>query len=457
MVVKMQGRQDILVDDSIHSAEISIVQVGWAAVNKRKKHGQGMLESTFIKSCEVWFWISFYLSIIIFLSMLLSMPTSLIPLHNAIKFPAYWWEVIIHAALGYTLYEVLNTIVECRMVFNFDFLTSIGFFLRFYTLNLLSLLVSSCTCYLVWTLWLGFNHPIPFLGIIGYIFSNLTHFVSLWFQFPYHLRNKEVARRMFVAYILYRLWSLFYSNQLLGIKMIMDKLPLEIQWIMSVILPINRELNLLVFIKLLKKCIDPKTTVFLVPKLAATIVVNNSHAFSIAMIFSSTTKTTCYCILAVDFVLNLIMSYKIIRLYRNISPIDRSENEGSILEKTEETLQLFAIEAIEFLVPIVYSITFVIAYYGPNAELIGNIRNNDWNFQSVDDIASFLGDMFLMFFIDFTSCIISGFALWKFSSTSFFREGYKMLKNFWPFVSIKMGGMIVMVVTLNYALLIFRY
>ena len=127
-----------------------------------------------------------------------------------------------------------------------------------------------------------------------------------------------------------------------------------------------------------------------------------------------------------------------------------------MVEKTEETLQLFAIETIEFLVPIIYSITFVMAYYGPNAELIGNIRNNDWNFQSVDDIASFLSDMFLMCFIDFTSCIISGLSLWIYASTSLFQEGYKVLKIFWPFVSIKMGGMIVMVVIFNYAWLIFH-
>jgi hypothetical protein len=221
----------------------------------------------------------------------------------------------------------------------------------------------------------------------------------------------------------------------------MDKIPLMMQWVMAIIFPLQRELNLWVLSKLLEKSINFRNTTPLIPTLTATISVNVVHAFFIAIVISSqATEMTSYCILAVEFLLNLYSSYKILRLHRKTSPIN--DTEKRILEKKEETVLLFAIEIMEFLVPLIYIVTFAMAYYGPNADIIGNIKNSDWTYKAVEDVSDFVGDLFMIFFIDFASCIISGLVLWKFADLNFFEECYKMMKVFWPMMSVKMGGKI---------------
>ena len=219
--------------------------------------------------------------------------------------------------------------------------------------------------------------------------------------------------------------------------MMMNMLPLEIQWIMAIILPINRELNVWVICKLLEKSTDYNTTVPLIPKLTATTLLNTGHACFLATVISSlSTDVTSYSILFVDFALNLFMLHKIIKLHRKTSPTDAREMERRMIEKTENIVQLFAIETVEFLAPIIYSVTYAIAYYGPNAEMIGTVKGTFWNFKEMDDMTSFQSNLFLMFVIEFTSAITCGLALWKFCSTNFLQEGYNMLKVFFHILSV---------------------
>jgi hypothetical protein len=226
----------------------------------------------------------------------------------------------------------------------------------------------------------------------------------------------------------------------------MNHLPLETQWIMAIIFPLQREFGSWVYVKFLTKSIDMKTTIPLIPKLVGSMSVNIGHAFFIATVLSSgIPPITCYFILSMDVVFNLYNSYKIIKIQTKVAP----EN-LKIFQKTEETILLFLSETIEFLAPIAYIITFAMAYYGPNGELIGGVKNDDWGFKEVEDLHSFVMDLFLMVFVDFTCCIISALLLWKFSSTNFLREGYKMLKFCWPLASVKMAGILVMVRYLNY-------
>ena len=125
--------------------------------------------------------------------------------------------------------------------------------------------------------------------------------------------------------------------------------------------------------------------------------------------------------------------------------MDEREHEKRFMEMKEDTLCLFAIETVEFVVPLVYFITFLMAFYGPNGDIIGNIRNSDWQYKEVEDVLSFIENLIMMFLVDFTSFIISGLVLWKFSATNLLEEGYKMLKMYWLIMSIKVGGKLLQV------------
>ena len=433
-------------DENIQPKRIVTNELNPLETRDGMKHGQELLIPTSAKFSEACIWNFLYLFIIIVSSTLLSMPITLIPLHNSIEFPEFWWEIIIPFSLGSGVFVAVNLVLECQMIFNFECFKSLKVVLRLYLFNLLALIITVCMCYTIWTASLGYNHPIPYLGVILFIVTNITICISIWFQFPYQLRSQKDVRNRIVAYFLFRLWLRFYGIQTLAFKKIILMIPLDMQWTVAIILPILRELNLGVTIKLLKKATDLDSTVPLIPKLTATVIINLGHACFLATIISSlVTDFTSYSILAVDFIINLFLTYKIIKMHRKVSPTDAREKEKRMVEKTENILQLFAIETAELLAPIVYSITFAMAFYGPNSEITGNVRGNYWTFHEIVDMERFQYKLFQMGLIDFTSCIISAFALWKFSSVNLLKEGHKMMKFFFPFLSIKTGGIFLLV------------
>ena len=416
-------------------------------IKSTAKHGEDILLPPSVTFREACIWNSFYIFIILVTSISLTIPATLFPLHNLMRYPKYWWEMIPAYILSISVYDSLNVVLECQMIFTFETFKSIKVFLRLYSINVLSTILTVVMCYNIWTVWMGNIYPIPFLGAIFYVVSNITQSVALWFQFPGHLRIEKNVRGRIWSYLLYRQWFRFYGIQLLGIKMMMSMLPLKIQWIVAIILPIHREMNLWVIFKLLEKSTDYNTTDPLIPKLTATALLNTGHAGSVATLISAlSTDITAYSILAVDFMINMLVLHKIIKLHRKILPtMDARENDKRMIEKTEKIMQLFVIETVEFLAPIVYSVTFAMAYYGPNAEMIGTVKGNFWTFKAIDDMTSFQFNLFRMFVIDCTSAIISGLALWKFTSINFLKEGYKMMKIFFPLLSIRFGGIYVVV------------
>ena len=52
--------------------------------------------------------------------------------------------------------------------------------------------------------------------------------------------------------------------------------------------------------------------------------------------------------------------------------------------------QLVLTERIETVIPLLFISTFLMAFYGPNAELIGNVKLTLWQYEAVTDINVFL-------------------------------------------------------------------
>ena len=408
-------------------------------INDENKWGKEMLDECLVKSTKAMCWNLLYTLIILLSSVLFTFPAILIPQQNSLKYPEYWWEAIVPVVIANALSSTLDNQLECKVIFRFEFLNKFTLFLRLYVVAAVSAVISGVMNHLIWTEWLGNNHPIPFLAFISWATVNMVRYVHLWYEFPYELRMELGARKRIRSYFLYRLWYVFYGFQIPALKMIFDKIPIVMQWIMAIILPLFRELNLWVQLKLLENATNFDLTIPLVPKLTTTIGINISHAFVVTMfIANSSTPVTTYSIIAVDFILNLYISHKIIKLHRKIVSSDGLDADR--VTKKEETLRLFSIETVEFITPLVYAITFLIAYYGPNATILGNIRNSDFAYKEVEDVKSFIAELIIMFLVDFVSLIISGIMFWKMASINFLQEGYKMMMLYWPLMTVKIGG-----------------
>ena len=81
------------------------------------------------------------------------------------------------------------------------------------------------------------------------------------------------------------------------------------------------------------------------------------------------------------------------------------------------------------------------AYFGPNAELIGNVKLTIWHFQAVKDINKFLEKVFFLFAIDLIGAVVNGLLLWTTCKLNCLKTLKNMEKGFWHIMSIQEAAM----------------
>ena len=76
-------------------------------------------------------------------------------------------------------------------------------------------------------------------------------------------------------------------------------------------------------------------------------------------------------------------------------------------------------------IPTVYCASFVVAYYGPNAEVLGNVKKDYWQYDKVDNLMQKLNNIVIAIFIDALRGLIFQLVLWRFCRLNMYRTyGY---------------------------------
>ena len=89
-------------------------------------------------------------------------------------------------------------------------------------------------------------------------------------------------------------------------------------------------------------------------------------------------------------------------------------------------------ERIEFFIPMTYMAMLLMAYYGPNADILGNVKMKMWHFQTpITDINEFVLTLSSMIAIDFCSFVINAMLLWKFCNVNAVKVLHSIQKNYW--------------------------
>jgi hypothetical protein len=97
-----------------------------------------------------------------------------------------------------------------------------------------------------------------------------------------------------------------------------------------------------------------------------------------------------------------------------LSIYTRKKDPANVEKQMELLKDLMVNEIVEFMVPLSYLICFSVAYYGPNANLIGNVRSSQWQFVAVEDFEHTVGFITLFFLVDLGSVVLSSLFLWVF-------------------------------------------
>ena len=310
--------------------------------------------TSLISNCKTLGWIALSILCMILLSIILSSPITLIPQHDVFRFPEYWYESFFIVNLSYSLTVSLKTVIEWKMIVKIKSSDNFKFFMKSYVMLVMLSAIPGLIYQLIWTKLLRFNSPTPLKGIIGY-FAYYINQILIWYILSSEERAKDETVKRYKSFIVYKFIISFFITFLKDfITIVFKKTRYEYQWIFAFVLPLQREMNIFLLNKTLHKLGHLED----IESKAATIInMNVRHAMYISIQLStSASLTTGYCILGVEFLINMWCAFKIVRLHRKIMPLKRSEVLQEIEgKKKTELLTLVLIELIEILVPLAYT------------------------------------------------------------------------------------------------------
>ena len=147
----------------------------------------------------------------------------------------------------------------------------------------------------------------------------------------------------------------------------------------------------------------------------------------ISALATQATTQTSFLLLGIDFAINIVLAINIIRKRRNNPDEDVDQ----------DVQDLMMAEKIEFVVPLLYYLTFVMGYYGPNGDLFGGLRIKIWERQSLFDPEAVTYWLTIFFLIDLGSLVVSVILLWAFCRINCFPHYLKISVAFWFIMAIQ--------------------
>ena len=105
-------------------------------------------------------------------------------------------------------------------------------------------------------------------------------------------------------------------------------------------------------------------------------------------------------------------------------------------EKRKAIFALSLAEICEGLIPLSYALCFAMAYYGPNAKLIGNVGNDLWAYKAVSDITWTFLVLFGLLFIDFFSLLLNAIIVWIYANVKLMEECCSAIQKYWYIIAI---------------------
>jgi len=371
---------------------------------------------------------------------LLICPFTLIPNHNVFEEPEYWFEFPIIILIIYMPQVVAYIVMNCSYWMNISYIQNSRHFLFIGLLGVFDVFILYSVGFIVWTIILEYQYPIPFNSALNCYLTIISFYIALWFRFPIEWRkNKEFRSRLkwfIVAITFNQIITLQYSVIARLLIVFKDRY----QWIIAIFLPFIREFNGWTNIKLAQRCCrGDKESVFI----TCTYSVSTRHSIFLAYVIGArATAKTSYLVLAEDFLINVYICIKLIWI--------RKRKSMDLRKQIELVQELLINELVEFLVPLEFVICLMIAYYGPNVGIIGDVGNNYWQYIAIEDINHTLTTIFTLFFIDICSLLACSFLLWRFCRINLFRV-YVILQR--EFGVVFLVNLVFVLTSVRYSLL----
>ena len=367
---------------------------------------------------------------IIGLCVLFAMPWTMIKRTNSIIHQSYWMEVTLPVASVYVLAS-LSVLLDLTIWTEENILKSLGIHCRVYLMNMVTFIVLYIFCYFIWCIYLNFNHPMPYLGLIVLPTSTIVA-IGFWYVMPKQLLGKKAFRQKMQIYMIYVVWLQITIIIREILSFLYTNIMAEYQFLVPFLLAGFRECDKSVRMKLLNKMM---TKMYEQATALLTTQANSSYAFFIAIRLVNAEWATMISTVAIELILHLRMTFQIIQDRR------KTKGEATTNENSQDNLKmtkLILTELIEGFTPIIYGTCMTMAYYGPNANILANVGNNYWS-KKIKDIDPVLGTMTILFAFDTLNVLINSFCLWKVVRVNMIHEFCGVLRRYWYFQAIALG------------------
>lgn len=339
---------------------------------------------------------------------------TLIPYHNVILHPLYWYESIFIQVLGIIPSSLGVIIIQIKLFLSNHELTRLSALVKVTLLWACLCATGHCLVHLLWSFCFGYNSPIPYSLAINIFFTIVSSNIVMWNFLPQSLKICSAFRDRLKSYILYDLWVLAVP---VVIPIIVETVNefctvtgYNMHWAIAVLLFLFKIKSDSIMEKYISKIALPEN----INLAKGLVTIENGVIFKssiLVLIGSKTDALTGHLFIAISVLFNMKCCYKVINL--NKRQITSANGIGMSRNRIKEvTTTLMLNETLEFCTTIAYVLATSFAYYGPNAGLIGNIKNNYWQFHIIDSFASFLAKISYAVFVDISCGVITLIVLW---------------------------------------------
>ena len=142
--------------------------------------------------------------------------------------------------------------------------------------------------------------------------------------------------------------------------------------------------------------------------------------------------TTTYSLLGVDILLSLFFFLRLVRNKQSIIGLNPSCNEAESLEtEKDKMLEEFVLaKAGEFLAPIVFLLQYILAFYGPNYDIMGSIGNTYFYPKKTEDISGVIKVELLVFLTILSNMAFSCIIVWVICRRNLYQLYCNCMKTF---------------------------
>jgi hypothetical protein len=350
-----------------------------------------------------------------------SFPITILPKHNLLKFPKYWPERYVITPL-ISSFMAGNFVFDSILVMNTENINPAKMFLYCFLYNSFPRIILHVIMSLVWIYALKYHPLSPYNCILTHAFGVAMLCIGFWFQHPSSMRSESKFRQRLKWFISMRCVRIIINFSYIFFTSLLENVPSQYQFLLALALPMMRHGNRWIQNKMANKARGPNVQSM---KFSVGCNVACGHALQLAIVIGSTaTDTSLVLICIIDILLNLWSCFEIVKLHQRQTHPETRE--------IQDHLQALAIkETFELMLPVIYCIILVITYVGPNGDIMGNIKNDSWQYRKIDDIIIPVAKLGAFLLVDCLRIILSSIILSKYCNISLFSEYCRLMEIYW--------------------------